>query len=194
MNLQVSKKNFNLYNLIVKNIFQSQRLICPSICLVWHCLVWHCLVWISVVWICLAWICLVWICLVWICLVWICLVWICLVWICLVWICLELVLFEFVLFKFVLFEFVLFKFVLFEFVLFEFVLFEFVGPWFSVIAENRRNSQKVQIHLFHSFFINFSPYPVDRCKSATLTVLSAAYAVSTCDRCIFPFWKSIEMT
>ena len=44
------------------------------------------------------------------------------------------------------------------------------------------------------FFINFNPYPVDLCKCATLTVLIAAYAVYTCDRGIFLFRKSIEMT
>ena len=52
----------------------------------------------------------------------------------------------------------------------------------------------VQIHLSHSFFINFNLYLVDRGKCATLTVLITAYAVSTCDRSIFPFRKSFEIT
>ena len=51
----------------------------------------------------------------------------------------------------------------------------------------------VQIHFFHSFFINFNPYPVDHGKCATLTVLIAAYAVSTCDHAIFPSRKSIAI-
>ena len=44
------------------------------------------------------------------------------------------------------------------------------------------------------FFINFNPYPVDSGKCVTLTVLVAAYALSTSDRGIFLFWKFIEMT